>query len=152
MSGRSPTSSPVPASIIAALATARSIPIAQALSKHFADPEKQKEIGEVSIKISGCINACGHHHVGNIGILGLEKKGVESYQITIGGDPSETYALGELFRPRPARGIRAGSDRQGDRRLSRASVSQGETFIEAYRRLGLDPFKAAFKEIADAVA
>ncbi|MCW2275219.1 nitrite/sulfite reductase [Rhodoblastus acidophilus] len=133
------------------LATARSIPIAQALSKHFADPEKQKEIGEVSIKISGCINACGHHHVGNIGILGLEKKGVESYQITIGGDPSETYALGELLGPGlPAEYVPEAIDKVIAVYL--AERQQGETFIEAYRRLGLDPFKAAFKEIADVVA
>jgi len=134
-----------------ALATARSIPLAQTLSHHFADPAKQKEIGEFSIKISGCINACGHHHIGNIGILGLEKKGAESYQITIGGDPGENYALGELLGPGlPAELVPDAIDRVVNVYLSRRE--SGESFVEAYRRIGLAPFKAAFKEVADAVA
>jgi sulfite reductase (NADPH) hemoprotein beta-component len=134
-----------------ALATARSIPVAQALAEHFADPDKQKEIGDFSIKISGCINACGHHHVGNIGILGLEKKGAESYQLTIGGDPGENYALGELLGPGlPTELVPEAVDRVVAVYLSRREP--GESFIEAYRRLGLAPFKAAFKEVADAVA
>jgi sulfite reductase (NADPH) hemoprotein beta-component len=134
-----------------ALATARSIPLAQTLSRHFADAETQKEIGELSIKMSGCINACGHHHLGAIGILGLEKKGVESYQITIGGDAGETFALGELLGPGlPEAHVPEALDSVigvylGARR-------QGETFVETFRRIGLAPFKAAFKEIADAVA
>ena len=82
-----------------ALATARSIPIAQAISRRFADPERQRLIGKLGIKISGCINACGHHHIGAIGILGLEKKGQESYQITLGGDPSLSASIGELLGP-----------------------------------------------------
>ncbi len=134
-----------------ALATARSIPLAQTLSRHFADPSKQKEIGDLNIKISGCINACGHHHVGNIGILGLEKKGAESYQITIGGDASENFALGELLGPGlPAELVPEAIDKVLAVYL--AQRQPGETFIEAYRRLGLAPFKAAFKEVADAVA
>ncbi|HUO54711.1 MAG TPA: nitrite/sulfite reductase [Rhodoblastus sp.] len=134
-----------------ALATARSIPVAQALAQRFADPKKQKEIGELSIKISGCINACGHHHVGNIGILGLEKKEAESYQITIGGDPGDAYALGELLGP----GLPAEHVPDAVERLVAVYLAQrepGETFIETTRRLGLAPFKAAFKEIADVVA
>jgi len=134
-----------------ALATARAIPVAQDLARHFADPAKQKEIGDINIKISGCINACGHHHVGNIGILGLEKKGAESYQITIGGDASENYALGELLGPGlPAEVVPEAIDKVLAVYL--AQRQSGENFIEAYRRLGLAPFKAAFKEIADAVA
>jgi len=134
-----------------ALATARAIPVAQDLARHFADPEKQKEIGDINIKISGCINACGHHHVGNIGILGLEKKGAESYQITIGGDASENYALGELLGPGlPAEVVPEAIDKVLAVYL--AQRQPGESFIEAYRRLGLAPFKTAFKEIADAVA
>ncbi|WP_294533517.1 nitrite/sulfite reductase [uncultured Rhodoblastus sp.] len=134
-----------------ALATARSIPLAQTLSRHFADPIKQKEIGELSIKMSGCINACGHHHVGNIGILGLEKKGAESYQITIGGDASENFALGELLGPGlPEQNVPEAIDKVLGVYL--ALRQPGESFIEAYRRLGLAPFKAAFKEVADAVA
>jgi sulfite reductase (NADPH) hemoprotein beta-component len=134
-----------------ALATARAIPVAQDLARHFADPRKQKEIGDINIKISGCINACGHHHVGNIGILGLEKKGAESYQITIGGDASENYALGELLGPGlPAEVVPEAIDKVLAVYL--AQRQPGESFIEAYRRLGLAPFKTAFKEIADAVA
>jgi sulfite reductase (NADPH) hemoprotein beta-component len=134
-----------------ALATARSIPLAQTLSRHFADPLQQKEIGDLSIKMSGCINACGHHHVGNIGILGLEKKGAESYQITIGGDASENFALGELLGPGlPEQNVPEAIDTVITVYL--ACRQPGESFIEAYRRLGLAPFKVAFKEVADAVA
>src|SRR5690606_17390933 len=82
-----------------ALATARSIPIAQSISNRFAAPERQKQIGELKIKISGCINACGHHHVGHIGILGVEKKGGELYQITVGGDATENAAVGNILGP-----------------------------------------------------
>uniref|UniRef100_UPI003F9B8225 nitrite/sulfite reductase n=1 Tax=Rhodoblastus sp. TaxID=1962975 RepID=UPI003F9B8225 len=117
-----------------ALATARSIPLAQTLSRHFADPRKQKEIGDLSIKMSGCINACGHHHVGNIGILGLEKKGAESYQSTIGGDASENFALGELLGPgRPAELVPEAIDTVLAVYL--AQRQPGESFIEAYRRI-----------------
>ena len=80
-----------------ALATARSIPIAQAISRRFGDSARQREIGPLQIKISGCINACGHHHVGHIGILGLEKRGQESYQVTLGGEASDNLAIGELL-------------------------------------------------------
>ncbi len=101
--------------------------------------------------MSGCINACGHHHVGNIGILGLEKKGAESYQITIGGDASENYALGELLGPGlPAELVPEAIDKVLGVYL--AQRQQGETFIEAYRRLGLAPFKAAFLEVQDVAA
>jgi len=126
-----------------ALATARSIPIAQQIGQAFADLDAQRDIGPLKIKISGCINACGHHHVGHIGILGLEKAGVESYQITLGGDGSETTALGERLGPGfaydeivPAVERLIGA--YLDLRLSRA-----ETFLQAYRRLGPAPFKAA---------
>ncbi len=133
------------------LATARSIPVAQDLARRFADPAKQKEIGEISIKISGCINACGHHHVANIGILGLEKKAAESYQITIGGDASEQYALGEVLGPGlTAEKIPETIDRIVDVYLARRSLS--ESFIETYRRIGLAPFKSAFQEIENAAA
>ncbi len=133
------------------LATARSIPVAQAIAQTFADPARQKEIGELSIKISGCVNACGHHHVGAIGILGLEKKGAESYQITIGGDPGDSYALGELLGPGlPAEKVPEAIGRIVAVYLARRQP--GESFIETTRRLGLAPFKSTFKEIADAVA
>ena len=82
-----------------ALATARSIPVSQAIAQRFSDPKRQRVIGEMQIKISGCINACGHHHVGHIGILGLEKAGVEFYQVKLGGDASENAAVGKVTGP-----------------------------------------------------
>ena len=134
-----------------ALATARSIPIAQALAQRFADPVRQKEIGVLNIKISGCINACGHHHVGHIGILGLEKRGIESYQITLGGDATENAAIGEILGP----GLAAEEVPDAIERIVGvylAARSEGESFIDNVRRIGLGPFKAAFQETARAAA
>ncbi|MGF1446747.1 MAG: nitrite/sulfite reductase [Pikeienuella sp.] len=125
-----------------ALATARSIPVAQDIARRFADPDRQREIGPLSIKISGCINACGHHHVGHIGILGLDKAGVESYQITLGGDATETAALGE--RTGPGFGydeVPAVIETILDTYLSLRH--EGETFLQLYRRVGMAPFKEA---------
>ena len=126
-----------------ALATARSIPVAQDLSERFAEPERAKAIGNFTIKISGCINACGHHHVGHVGILGLEKSGIENYQITLGGDHTETMAVGERAGP----GISADEvgpaiERLVDAYLERRS-DEGERFIDTYRRIGAEPFKEA---------
>ena len=126
-----------------ALATARSIPIAQSIAQRFADQKRQRDIGELNIKISGCINACGHHHVGHIGILGLEQRGQESYQITLGGDATETAALGELIGP----GIPADEVPDAIERIVGVYLDQrqqDETFISAVKRLGLAPFKQAF--------
>lgn len=134
-----------------ALATARSIPIAQAVAKRFADPVRQKEIGVLNIKISGCINACGHHHVGHIGILGLEKRGIESYQITLGGDATENAAIGEILGP----GLAAEDVPDAIERIVAVYLAQrreGESFIDNLRRIGLAPFKAAFQEVSHAVA
>lgn len=134
-----------------ALATARSIPIAQALAQRFADAGRQKEIGELNIKISGCINACGHHHVGHIGILGLEKRGIESYQITLGGDATENAAVGEILGP----GLAAEDVPDAIERIVGVYLAQrqeGESFIDNVRRIGLAPFKAAFQEVSHAVA
>jgi sulfite reductase (NADPH) hemoprotein beta-component len=138
-----------------ALATARSIPIAQALAQRFADPIRQKEIGVLNIKISGCINACGHHHVGHIGILGLEKRGIESYQITLGGDATENAAIGEILGP----GLAAEDVPDAIERIVSVYLAQrqsGESFIDNVRRIGLAPFKAAFqdsnREVSHAVA
>ncbi len=126
-----------------ALATARSIPIAQDISRRFADPVRARAIGEFRIKISGCINACGHHHVGHVGILGLEKAGVESYQITLGGDATENCAIGERVGP----GLPAGEVGPAIERLVDAYLAlrerDDETFIAAFRRLGSGPFRAA---------
>ncbi|CDP51922.1 Sulfite reductase [NADPH] hemoprotein beta-compon ent [Devosia sp. DBB001] len=126
-----------------ALANARSIPIAQAISQKFASEERQKEIGDLKIKISGCINACGHHHVGHIGILGVEKKGGELYQITLGGDATENASVGKILGP----GFEAEKVPDAIERLVDAYVarreSPAETFIAAFRRLGEAPFKEA---------
>jgi len=129
-----------------ALATARSIPIAQDIAKRFADTKRQHLIGELGIKISGCINACGHHHIGNIGILGLEKSGEESYQITLGGDATEHAAIGERLGP----GVTADAVPDTIERIVDiylAERHQGERFIETYRRVGLDRFKGAIHAI-----
>ncbi len=126
-----------------ALANARSIPLAQEISRRFAAPERQEEIGELKIKISGCINACGHHHVGHIGILGVEKKGTELYQITVGGDATEQAAIGDIL----GHGFVAEDVPDAIGRLVDAYIARrddpSESFIAAYRRLGKEPFKEA---------
>ncbi|AQS61903.1 Sulfite reductase [ferredoxin] [Rhizobium rhizogenes] len=126
-----------------ALANARSIPVAQEISTRFGAPERQAEIGELKIKISGCINACGHHHVGHIGLLGVEKKGAELYQITLGGSGDENTSIGEIigrgFEPEKVTdAIETIVDTYLGLRLSKE-----ETFLEAYRRVGPQPFKDA---------
>jgi sulfite reductase (NADPH) hemoprotein beta-component len=126
-----------------ALANARSIPIAQEISKRFGAPERQAEIGDLKIKISGCINACGHHHVGHIGILGVEKKGTELYQITVGGDATETASIGNILGPGfVAEAVPDAIERLVDTYLA-ARTTPAETFLMAYRRLGDAPFKEA---------
>jgi sulfite reductase (NADPH) hemoprotein beta-component len=126
-----------------ALATARSIPIAQEIATHFDALKLEHEIGQLKIKISGCINACGHHHVGHIGILGLDRAGVETYQITLGGDGTETAAIGERTGP----GFSYEEIVPAIERILRAYLdlrhSPEETFLEAYRRVGMEPFKTA---------
>ncbi len=126
-----------------ALATARSIPIAQEISTRFDELKLEKEIGELRIKISGCINACGHHHVGHIGILGLDKAGVENYQITLGGDATQTMALGERAGPGfAAEELLPALERLLNRYLEIRECSD-EIFLETYRRLGPQPFQQA---------
>jgi sulfite reductase (NADPH) hemoprotein beta-component len=126
-----------------ALANARSIPLAQEISRKFAQPERQAEIGDLKIKISGCINACGHHHVGHIGILGVEKKGGELYQITLGGDATESASVGKIIGPGfEAEAVPGAIETLVDTYISKRE-SAGETFIQAYRRLGEAPFKEA---------
>ncbi len=126
-----------------ALATARSIPVAQKISERFADLARQRDIGELKLKISGCINACGHHHVGHIGILGVEKKGEELYQITLGGSADENTTIGDII----GRGF--GPDEITDaietvvETYLAHRLNAGETFLTAYRRLGQAPFKEA---------
>ena len=127
-----------------ALATARSIPVAQAIALHFDALKLEHEIGELELKISGCINACAHHHIGHIGILGLDRAGVENYQITLGGDPvAPTARLGDRMGP----GFSAEDLIPALERLLLAYLDlrtdRSERFIDTYRRLGAEPFRAA---------
>src|SRR6056297_2505553 len=126
-----------------ALATARSIPVAQEIATRFEELKLEHEVGPLKIKISGCINACGHHHVGHIGILGLDRAGVENYQITLGGDGTQDAALGERTGP----GFAYDEIVPAIERIVLAYLAHrdgpGETFLAAYRRLGIAPFKAA---------
>jgi len=125
------------------LANARSIPVAQRISERFGDAARQREIGELKIKISGCINACGHHHVGHIGILGVEKKGEEFYQITLGGSGDEQASIGEILGPGfSSDGIVDAVETVVDTYMKVRS-GPDETFLAAYRRLGKAPFKDA---------
>jgi sulfite reductase (NADPH) hemoprotein beta-component len=122
------------------LANARSISIGQAISERFADLDREYDIGELKIKISGCINACGHHHVGHIGILGVDKKGVENYQVTLGGSANENAAVGDIVGPAFT------EDRIVDAvetivETYVANRKEGESFLACYRRIGIDPFK-----------
>jgi sulfite reductase (NADPH) hemoprotein beta-component len=124
------------------LANARSIPVAQKIAERFADQQRQQDLGELKIKISGCINACGHHHAGNIGILGVDRKGSESYQLLLGGSGDEAVSQAKITGP--------GFDEDGvvdavERTIERyvAIRTDGERFIDTYRRVGMEPFKEA---------
>jgi len=124
------------------LANARSIPISQKISERFAAQEKQDAIGELKLKISGCINACGHHHAGHIGILGVDKKGVENYQLLLGGSEAEDCSLGKITgRGFDEEGIVDAVEKATDVYL--ANKDDGERFIDTYRRIGIEPFKEA---------
>ncbi len=125
-----------------ALATARSIPIAQKISDRFADLERQADIGDLKIKISGCINACGHHHIGHIGILGVDKRGQELYQLTLGGSAENEASIGKIIGPGFS------SDEIVDAVETVVDTYLGlrqadEPFLDAYRRVGPEPFKEA---------
>lgn len=126
-----------------ALATARSIPVAQDIALHFEALKLEHDIGPLKLKISGCINACGHHHVGHIGILGLDRAGVENYQITLGGDGTELASIGEKVGP----GFAYDEIVPAIERILRAYLElrseASETFLQCYRRLGAAPFKIA---------
>jgi len=123
-----------------ALANAKSIPIAESIQREFENIEEQKELGEIRINISGCMNACGHHHVGNIGILGVDKKGEEFYQVSLGGSSKNEASLGKIIGPSFAQEeiaivIRNLVDVYRDKKKT------GESFLGTYKRLGIDPFK-----------
>ncbi|MGN7772113.1 nitrite/sulfite reductase [Phyllobacterium sp. 22552] len=134
-----------------ALANARSIPVAQRISERFGQPERQADIGELKIKISGCINACGHHHVGHIGILGVEKKGEELYQISLGGSGDEICTIGDITgRGFSSEEIVDAVETIVDRYLQ-VRTDKEENFLATYRRLGAAPFKdALYNETANA--
>ena len=124
------------------LANARSIPVAQKISQRFADLERQQDLGEIKLKISGCINACGHHHAGHIGILGVDRKGTENYQLLLGGSGAEDASLAKIVGP--------GFDEDGivdavekATNVYRALRQEGERFLDTYRRVGMEPFKEA---------
>ncbi len=130
-----------------ALANTRSIPIAQRISKRFADRGIQEDVGEVQIKISGCINACGHHHVGHIGILGVDKKGEEFYQITLGGSAANDAAIGEIA----GRGLSSDAVVDAVEKLVdfyREKRQDNERFLDTYRRVGAEPFKEILYDAA----
>jgi len=124
------------------LANARSIPIAQKIAERFADIDRQRNIGELKLKISGCINACGHHHAGHIGILGVDRKGEENYQLLFGGSGAEDASLAKIVGP--------GFNEDGIVNAVETAIEtylglrqEGERFLDTYRRVGIDPFKEA---------
>ena len=127
------------------LATARSIPVAKRLTEHFSDPDLQRQIGDMSIKISGCINACSHHHIAQIGILGLEKKGEEYYQIVLGGNEGQNTTIGKVTGP----GFSSDEIVDAVQRIvdTYLELREGdERFAETQFRLGSEPFKEALYE------
>jgi sulfite reductase (NADPH) hemoprotein beta-component len=124
------------------LANARAIPVAQRISRHFSDPALIEEIGPITLNISGCINACGHHHAGHIGILGVDKHGEEFYQITLGGAADDDAAIGRILGPSiPYDGVVEAIDTIIQ--TYRAIRDEGERFIDTVRRAGITPFKEA---------
>jgi len=124
------------------LANARSIPLAQKIAERFADPARQRDLGELKLKISGCINACGHHHAGHIGILGVDKKGVENFQLLLGGSGAEDVSLGKITGPGFSEdGVVDAIERVTNTYIQ---VREGkERFVDTYRRVGMEPFKEA---------
>jgi sulfite reductase (NADPH) hemoprotein beta-component len=131
-----------------ALATARSIPIAQKLSQRYQ--ARERALGPLKIKISGCINACGHHHIGDIGILGLDKAGVENYQLTLGGRGGLAAKLGDKMGPGFSEDdLVLALDRMLDTFLA-LRLSSSETFAATVERVGTEPFRAALYEVRDA--
>ena len=135
-------SSPAPGLDYCSLANARSIPVAQKIAQRFKDIDRQKELGELRLKISGCINACGHHHAGHIGILGVDRKGVENYQLLLGGSGAEDVSLAKITGPGfDEDGIVDAVEKVTDVYI--AEREDGERFLDTYRRVGMDRFKEA---------
>jgi len=124
------------------LANARSIPVAQKIAERFADPARQLDVGELKLKISGCINACGHHHVGHIGILGVDRKGTENFQLLLGGSGAEDASLAKIVGPGFSEdGVVDAVERAVEK--YREIRQPGERFLDTYRRVGVEPFKEA---------
>ena len=124
------------------LANARSIPLAQRISERFAQTGRTEVVGELKLKISGCINACGHHHAGHIGILGVDKKGTENYQLSLGGSEAEDVSLAKITGPGfDEDGVIAAVEKVTDVYLG--ARNDGERFLDTYRRIGMEPFKEA---------
>lgn len=124
------------------LANARSIPLAQRISERFAQSGRTEIVGELKLKISGCINACGHHHAGHIGILGVDKKGTENYQLSLGGSEAEDVSLAKITGPGfDEDGVIAAVEKVTDVYLG--ARNDGERFLDTYRRIGMEPFKEA---------
>lgn len=124
------------------LANARSIPLAQKIAQRFADLDRQRDLGELKLKISGCINACGHHHAGHIGILGVDRKGTENYQLLLGGSGAEDVSLGKITGP----GFDEDSVVDAIEKVTdvyKTLRADGERFVDTYRRVGIEPFKEA---------
>src|SRR5690606_21972313 len=124
------------------------IPVAEAIQRRFDDFDRLKHIGDMTLNISGCMNACGHHHVGNIGILGADKKGEEVYQVVLGGAADREAAIGKVLGPSFAQ------DESPDVVEKRVDVyleqrQPGEKFIHTYNRSGMDPFKERVSAKAD---
>ncbi|NOZ65569.1 MAG: nitrite/sulfite reductase [Alphaproteobacteria bacterium] len=129
------------------LANARSIPIAEKITRRFDDMDYLYDLGELKLKMSGCINACGHHHVGHIGILGVNKKGTEFYQITLGGDATDTASIGKIM----GRGFPEDEIIPALEDILKIYIdirTPGERFIDTYRRVGAEPFKAIYEEFS----
>jgi len=124
------------------LANARSIPLAQKIAARFADLEQQRDLGELKVKISGCINACGHHHAGHIGILGVDRKGEENYQLSFGGSGAEDASLAKIIGPGFSEdGVVEAIDKAVG--VYKSLRADGERFLDTYRRVGEAPFKEA---------
>jgi sulfite reductase (NADPH) hemoprotein beta-component len=129
------------------LANARSLPIAEKVTERFKDPALREAIGSLRINMSGCINACGHHHSGHIGILGVDKKGVEAYQITLGGSTSNEASIGQIIGP----AVSGEEVPDAIETLVKAYMDirdEDETFLQTWRRVGKEPFKEALYGVA----
>lgn len=134
-----------------ALANARSIPIAQDISAHFAEAAKLQKVGKLTINISGCMNACGHHHVGNIGILGVDKRGKEFFQLTLGGSSDQDASLGDRLGPGlPQSEVPSAIERIIDTYMDLRLGD--EQFLHTYRRVGIEPFKESVYGLSKRVA